>query len=108
MVELIALIIFIFSLGGILFILANKIPILAELPQNGGNFGRSKIVLALEEKVKEIYLLFKKQIILHKFLSWVKCLTLRIETKIDSLLHKIRKKAQQIDKEVAKKNNLPK
>ena len=104
MIELIILIIFICSLGGVLFILARKIPVLVELPQNGASrFSKHKIILKIEERFKDFYNLFKKQIILHKFLSWVKCQTLKIETKIDSLLHKIRKKAQQAEKDLKEK-----
>lgn len=103
MLELIALIIFVSSLAGILFILFSKVPVLAQLPQNGGAFEKGKIVLKTEEKIKTFYNLFRKQILLHKFLSWVKCMTLRIETRVDSLLHKIRKKAQQAEKDLKEK-----
>ena len=104
MVEIIALIIFILSFGGVLFILVSKAPVLAKLPQNGAStFEKGKIVLKTEEKIKNFYNLFKKQILLHRFLSWVKCLTLKIETKIDTLLHKIRKKAQQVDNDIKNK-----
>ncbi|MEK7664884.1 MAG: hypothetical protein AAB361_01960 [Patescibacteria group bacterium] len=104
MIELIALIIFICSFGGVLFIMASKVPVLAQLPQNSGSeIKKGKIVLKTEEKIKDFYNFFKKQIILHKFLSFVKCLTLRVETKIDELLRKIRKKAQQTDKDLKEK-----
>ncbi len=103
MAEVIFLIIFIISLGGIFFIMARKVPVLVQLPQNGGVFEKGKIASKTEEKIKFVYDLFKKQILLHKFLSWVKCLTLRIETRIDSLLHKIRKKAQQAGKNLNEK-----
>ena len=104
MIELIALIIFILSFGGVLFILVSKVPVLVQLPQNGGgSFKKGKIASKTEEKIKNFYNLFKKQILLHKFLSWVKCLTLKVETKIDSLLHKIRKKAQQVEKDLKEK-----
>ncbi len=105
MVQLIASIIFLVSLLGILFILGRKIPELATLPQNGHHgFKKTKLVISLEKKIKETYFqLFEKQLLLHKLLSFVKVWTLRIETKIDHLLHGIRKKAQQLDKEVGKK-----
>lgn len=96
MTVTIAWIIFIISFGGILFILLRKIPVLVELPKNGGgNFFKEEFILKIEEKIKKIYSLFSKQIILHKVLSWVKCLTLKIETKIDFLLHQIRKQAKE-------------
>ena len=52
--------------------------------------------------------LTEKQIFMHKFLSWTKVMTLKIETRIDALLQKIRKKAQQVDKEISdKKTDTP-
>ena len=94
--ELIVLTIFILSLGGILYISYRKIPVLTTLPQNGNiDFRNLKIISKIENKIKNIFLIFEKQIWLHKFLSWVKCLILKIEVKIDHLLHNIRKKAQE-------------
>jgi len=96
MVELIALTIFILALGGILFIFYRKIPSLVTLPQNGKlNFKNYKIISHIESKIKRVFLVFEKQIWLHKFLSLVKCIILKIEVKIDHLLHNIRKKAQE-------------
>lgn len=101
MVEFIALIIFVLSLGGVLFILARKIPVLNTLPQNGDiGIKKHQIILDVENKIKEILISLEKQVFLHKLLSWIKVMTLRVETKIDSLLHKIRKKAQKVDKEL--------
>ena len=48
--------------------------------------------MSLEKELKNIIAFFEKQIYLHKLLSWIKVMTLRVETKIDVLLHKIRKK----------------
>jgi hypothetical protein len=91
-------IIFICSLGGILFILARKIPDLNLLPQTGSAGIRDHhIILNIENKIKNILISFEKQIFLHKFLSWVKVMTLKIETRVDHLLHNIRKKAQRVD-----------
>jgi len=99
LVESIILIIFIFSFGGIILILIRKIPVLNSLPQNGSiGIKKHQIILDIENKIKEILVSFEKQIFFHKFLSWVKVMTLKIETKVDILLHRIRKKAQQIDK----------
>ena len=106
MIELIAAIILVISLGGALFILVRKVPVLATLSQNGSTGIKDhRIVLSIGNKVKEVFLAFEKQIFLHKFLSWVKVMTLRIETRIDVLLHKIRKKAQEVDKNLKKKSN---
>ncbi len=96
MIQLIATIIFLGSTLAIVFILYKKIPILVELPKNGGHgLPKARFILKIEDKVKEIYSLFSKQIILHKFLSWVKIMTLKVEARVDNLLHGIRKKAQQ-------------
>lgn len=107
--ETISLIIFVCSLGGVLLILVRKIPALNSLSQNGGTgIKEYHIILSLENKIKKISVFFEKQIFFHKFLSWVKVMTLKIETRVDVLLHKIRRKAQQIDKENNdKKMDLP-
>ena len=101
MIQLIALIIFLISILGIVFIFYKKVPALAKLPQNGHHgFKKNEFILNLENKIKHYYFnLFEKQMLLHKFLSWIKVITLKAEVKIDTLLHSIRKKAQQIDKE---------
>lgn len=100
MIESIVLIIFVISFGGVLFILARKIPALNNLPYSSdiGSEGRT-VFGDFGNRVKSFFAVFEKQILMHKFLSWVKVMTLKIETKVDHLLHKIRKKAQQIDKD---------
>lgn len=103
-IESIILIIFVVSFGGATLILVRKIPALNSLSQNGSTgIKNHQIILDIENKIKEILLSFEKQIFWHKFLSLVKCMTLKIETRIDVLLHKIRKKAQQVDKNSEKK-----
>jgi len=93
MVELIFLFIFILSLGGILFILIRKTSAVNSLPQNGSAGIRNHhFILNTENKIKDILIYFEKQIFFHKFLSWVKVMTLKIETQVDHLLHKIRQK----------------
>jgi hypothetical protein len=100
MLELIIFIIFVISLSGVVFILYRKIESLNSLPKNGTTGLKNyKIVSSIDNKVKEISIFFKKQIFLHKLLSWTKIIVLKIETKIDILLHRIRKKAQQVEKE---------
>ena len=54
-----------------------------------------KLIEIYKKKVKEVSVFFEKQIFLHKLLSWVKVMTLKIETRVDALLHNIRRKAQQ-------------
>ena len=104
MAQLIAIIIFLGSTLGIVFILYRKVPVLVELPKNGSHgLPKMKFISKIEDKTKDVYSLFSKQIILHKFLSWVKVMTMKVELKIDYLLHGIRKKAQQADKELKDK-----
>ncbi|MCX6720257.1 MAG: hypothetical protein NTW11_00370 [Candidatus Staskawiczbacteria bacterium] len=102
-IESIALVIFICSFGGAALILIKKMPALHALPYNGNaGIREHKFVLNIENRVKAVLVFFEKQIFLHKFLSWVKVMILKVERNIDVLLHKIRKKAQQ-DKEIKDK-----
>lgn len=105
MLQLVAFIIFSVSLLGIVFILFKKIPVLVSLPQNGHHgIKKNEFILNIEKKIKDFHFkFFHKQVFLHKVLSFIKVWTLKIETKIDVLLHGIRKKAQEIDKQVKKK-----
>jgi len=99
MFQLVVLIIFVCSLGGLVLILLRKIPALNSLPQNGSvGIREHHIILNIENKIKNVFIAFEKQIFLHKFLSWIKVMALRVETIVDHLLHRIRKKAQQVDK----------
>lgn len=98
-IESIFLAIFVFSLGGIILILARKLPLLNSLPQNGSaDIRKHHIILNIEKRVRDVFVIFEKQILLHKFLSWTKVMVLKIETQIDVLLHKIRRKAQEVEK----------
>ena len=101
MIQLIATIIFLGSVLGIVFILYKKIPVLVKLPQNGSaGFKKHKIILNIKDKIKYHHFnRFEKKMLLHKLLSWIKVMTLKAEVRIDAVLHRIRKKAQQIDKE---------
>jgi hypothetical protein len=97
--ESIILAIFICSFGGVVIILARKMPALNTLPPNGSiGIKKHQIILDAENKIKDFLLILKKQMYLHKFLSWLKCQILKIEVKIDHLLHSIRKKAQKVEK----------
>ncbi|MCX6724320.1 MAG: hypothetical protein NT155_04100 [Candidatus Staskawiczbacteria bacterium] len=99
MLELVIFVIFVISFGGVLFILARKIPTLNSLPQNGSaGIREHHIISNIDNRMKKIFVFFEKQIYLHKFLSWTKVMTLKIETKIDVLLRNIRKKSQQSGK----------
>jgi len=109
-IESIFLIIFLCSLGGILFIIIKKLPVLSSLPNHGTTgIKKHRIILDVENKIKDIQIYFEKQIFLHKLLSWVKIMTLKVETKVDYFLHRIRKNAQQVEKKHnRKKIYLPK
>jgi hypothetical protein len=105
MFEFYALIIFTVSVVGILFILLKKIPALAQLPQKGSyGFKKSEFIITIEKKVKDFHFdFFHKQVYLHKTLSFIKIWTLKLERIIDVRLHGIRKKAQELDKNISKK-----
>lgn len=105
MVQLIAFIIFIVSLFGIVFILFKKIPILVELPQNGYHgLKKPEFISNMEKRFKDFYFdFFKKQVYLHKALSKIRILVLKLERKIGDLLHGIRKKSQELDKNIKDK-----
>lgn len=96
MAELIIAIIFIVSLCGAIFMAARKMPVLNTLPKNGSTgFRNNKLVSKAENKLKKINSFFSNGIILHKFLSWLKCRIIKAETLVDSVLHGIRKKAKE-------------
>ena len=102
-VESIIQIIFVLSFGGVIFILVHKIPVLNSLPQTGNaGIREHRFILNIENKIKDFLVYFEKQILLHKFLSWIKVMIMKIETKVDVRLHKVRKKAQQTRKESKK------
>jgi len=85
--------------------LFRKVPVLNELPKNGHHgIKKPELVLNAENKVRDFYFhFFKKQMLLHKILSFAKISILKIENKIDSLLHGVRKKTQEAVKERKKK-----
>ena len=105
MVQLIAFIIFSISLLGIAFILLKKIPELVTLPKNGHHgIKKHKVIIKAEKRIKDLHFhFFSKQMLLHKLLSKFRLLVLKTEKKVDSILHSIRKKAQELDKQVKKK-----
>jgi hypothetical protein len=108
MVQLIAFIIFLVSTLVVAFILLKKIPVLAELPQNGHHgFKKPTVVSDIEKKVRDFHFhFFKKQMLLHKLLSWSKVRILKIEHKIDTMLHGVRKKSQEVAKETKRRKKV--
>ena len=105
MVQLITFIIFLVSTLAIIFVLFKKIPVLTSLPQNGHHgFKKHELILKVESKIKDYYFhLFSKQMLLHRVLSKFKLWVLKIEKRVDELLHGIRKKAQELDKDIKNK-----
>src|SRR3989344_7177360 len=105
MLQLIVFIIFIVSLGGVFFMLYKKAPVLVQLPRNGHHGLKSpEFISKITKKIKEHHFrFFEKQMLLHKLLSWVRVRTLKVERKVDGVLQGIRKKAQELDKEIEKK-----
>lgn len=93
--ELIATIILFSSLIGIGVILFKKIPILNELPEIPAKFDLTVKLLRIKEKIKNLkcFKSFSFEIILQKILSKIRILTLKLESKIDRYLQKLRKKS---------------
>ena len=89
MVELIATIILVCSLGGIGLILAKKIPILIQLSKISEGVKKDNIVAILEKRIKNTS--FDKIIFL-KTLSKVRVYILKIEKYVDNRLQGMRKK----------------
>ena len=107
MVQIIALLVFLVSLLAIASILYKKIPVLVELPQNGDHgIKKPEFLLKIEHMIREKHFhFFKKQMFLHKLLSKSKIFVLKIEKRIDILLHGIRKNVQELDKKVKNSKN---
>lgn len=77
-----------------------KMPVLAELPKNGSTgFKKHRVISNTENKIKCAVVFFEKQILLQKLLSWARCVVIKMEVQIDHLLHRLRRKAQQVDKD---------
>lgn len=93
MLELIALIILIFSLVGMGIILFRKIPLLLELPETlPSQFSWRNLLL----KIKNSTILkgFSIETLLQKILSKIRILTLKTDSKTSSLLQKLRERSQ--------------
>lgn len=100
MFGLIITIIFVISLGGVVFFVVRKLPILAIYSPGRVDKGDKHGVIAfIENKIEAVSTFFKKMIFLHRILLWIKIMVVKIETKLDYLLHKVRRRAQRADKE---------
>ncbi|MFA5878208.1 MAG: hypothetical protein WC845_02460 [Candidatus Staskawiczbacteria bacterium] len=89
MVEFIALIIFVISFGGVIFILVKKMPILEQLPEVHEGAKKEKVVHVLRDRLKGYS---PDKVILLKALSRIRVVVLKIEKQIDGWLQKMRKK----------------
>ena len=95
MIQLIAFVIFIISFLGVSFMLYRKMPALNTLPQQGkAGFKKYNVVVNLENKAREIVEYFDHIAFIHKIVSLIKILVLKIEVKVDALLHSLRKEAK--------------
>ena len=96
MVELIAIIILFGGLVGMGVILFRKIPVLAQLPEILPISSFNARIRKILEKIKIIkhFKLPPFEIFLQKILSKIKILTLKIETKTEDWLRKLREKTQ--------------
>jgi len=105
MIQLIAFIIFLVSLSAAVIVLYKKMPVLAGLPQNGHHgLRKPEVIIKIEKKIRERHFhLFQKQMLLHRILSKTRVWILRIERKIDEMLHGIRQNAQELDKKIRPK-----
>ena len=79
--EFIAQIVFVFSFLGVIIILFQKIPVLAELP---------KVVEESQRKRKKI----QYNLLLQKLLARVRILTLKTDNKTQNWIQKLREKSQ--------------
>lgn len=104
MLELIVLIIFILSFGGVCFMLARKIPVLIQLPGVQEGVQKENIITALKNRIKSAS---PDKIILLKCLSKFRVLILKVEKYIDNWLQRMRRKVrlekQEQEKEAEKK-----
>ena len=105
MIILVSFIVFIISAAAVVMIVYKKMPALAELPHDGHHgFKKPEVVAKLQKKITEHHFhFFKKQMLLHKILSKTRILILKLERRIDVMLHGIRKNAQELDKKMRPK-----
>lgn len=95
MSNLIAIIVLFGSLLGIGVILLPKIPLIRKLPLEAGG-PQENLPLRLKNKIKALGPLksFSSESLLHKLLSKTRILTLKMESKISSWQHQLRKNSK--------------
>ena len=96
MAELIAAITLIGSILGMVIIIFRKIPVLAQLPEISPSPGFNARIRKILERIRitKHFKLPPFEIFLQKILSKIKILTLKIETKTENWLRKLREKTQ--------------
>ena len=96
MAELIAAITLIGSILGMAIIIFRKIPILVQLPETPSipSFGKRFRKIFEKIRITKHFKLPSFEIFLQKILSKIKILTLKIETKTENWLRKLREKTQ--------------
>lgn len=95
MLQLISFVILVISLSGIALMLNRKIPALMNLPVNGKtSFKKYAFVEKFGHKTKEILEYFDHIAFIHKIVSLIKILVLKIEVKVDTILHSLRREAK--------------
>jgi len=93
LIDYFFLIIFVVSFLAIVLIILKKIPVLLTLPR----YSSEEIRLFSFSKIKEFFTkncFSKKEKFIQKFLLFVKIMVLKIESQIDFLLQKLRKKSK--------------
>ena len=69
--------------------------VISNLSKNGKTgFKKYQFIINIENKAKEVLEYFDHISFIHKIVSLIKILVLRMEVKIDNLLHNIRKEAK--------------
>lgn len=96
MIELIVAIILISSLTGIVVILFQKIPVLAELPEIIEKPKKKNFISKLKERIKNLPVIksFSSEIFLQKILSKIRILTLKVDNKTFSWIQRLREKSK--------------
>lgn len=95
MIELISLMVFLYSLVGIIVIIYKKIPLLKNMPKaETVNFNWKNIFSKLQNSSFWEKSYFNINVFLQKTLSKIKILTLKIENKVSLLLQKLREHSQ--------------
>ena len=106
MFQLIAFIVLLVSVVIITLILAKKIPTLNTLPHDGHHgIKKHTLIAKIESKIKDAHFqVFTKQVWLHKLLSNTRIGLLKLESKINDMLHGMRKKTEKLENETKKKD----